>query len=100
MAKKFKDLVAKMSPESQARARLKAELMISQMKLAELRKAVGATQSELASCLSITQATISGIESGRDIKIGTLEKYVEALGGKLSVFAEFPEGQVLLRTGE
>ena len=91
MAKKFKDLVAKMSPESQARMRLKAELMISQMKLAELRKAVDATQSELASRLSITQATISGIESGRDIKIGTLEKYVEALGGNLSVSAAFPE---------
>ena len=100
MAKKFKDLVAKMSPESQARARLKAELMISQMKLAELRKAVGTTQSELAERLSITQATISGIESGRDVKIGTLERYVEALGGKLSITAEFPEGQVQLSTGE
>lgn len=100
MAKKFKDLAAKMPPGAQGRARLKAELMISKMKLAELRKAVGTTQSELASQLSVTQATVSGIESGRDIKVGTLERYVEALGGKLSVTADFPDGQVILSMGE
>lgn len=98
MAKKFKDLAAKMSPRAQARARLKAELMSARIKLADLRRATGTTQSQVALRLGVSQATVSGFENERDIMVGTLTRYVEALGGKLSISVQFPEGKVVLET--
>lgn len=96
MAKKFKDLMGKMSPRAQARARLKAALVLSEIELAELRKASSITQTEVAAILGVSQASVSGFESGRDMMVGTLKKYVEALGGELIVSAKFPEGEVAL----
>ena len=48
MAKKFSELRAKMSPEAQARAAARAEAMLVEMQLQELRKARKVTQVEVA----------------------------------------------------
>jgi len=60
-------------------------------RLAELRKERELTQVELARQLEVSQHRISQIERGdtRTTQVDTLRRYVEALGGKLSVHAEF-----------
>lgn len=59
--------------------------------LAQLRKAHGTTQVELAGQMGVRQATISEIEN-RDLdhtEVATLRTYVEGLGGQLRVTAQF-----------
>lgn len=56
-------------------------------RLKELRKLRSVTQVELAQQLSISQNRISRIENGEldRTKLETLRKYIEGLGGKLTL---------------
>lgn len=65
--------------------------------LAEAREARGVTQAELARRLATAQPNVSRTEHADDFYLSTLREYVEALGGRLAVYAEFPEGVVRLR---
>jgi len=60
-------------------------------RLAELRKERELTQVELARQLQVSQHRVSQIERGQTqtAQIDTLRRYIEALGGKLSVHADF-----------
>lgn len=55
--------------------------------LRELREAVGLTQVELAQRIGVGQRQVSKIEHGEldNAKIGTIRKYLEAVGGDLVV---------------
>jgi transcriptional regulator with XRE-family HTH domain len=94
MAKNFRELQAKMSPERQARARAMADEIIRNMPLDELREARKLTQATLANALHVNQAAVSKLERRADMYVSTLRSYVEAMGGHLEVLATFPEGQV------
>jgi len=94
MVKKFKDLRAKMSPESQERARMKAETMMDMMPLAELRQARQYSQEQLAAVLRVKQPAVAKMEKKVDMYISTLRRFVEAMGGQLEINARFPEGSV------
>ncbi len=67
MAKKFSDLRAKMSPDSQARAAARAEAILVEMQLQELRKSRDVTQVEVAKAMSIEQAAVSKLECREDM---------------------------------
>jgi DNA-binding XRE family transcriptional regulator len=97
MARNFRELEAKMSPESRARAEAKAKEMMAEMLLAELRKFVGLTQEELAASLGITQPSLSKLENQDDMQISTLRRLVEALGGQLEVVVHMPRGDIRIR---
>ncbi|HEY3717938.1 MAG TPA: helix-turn-helix domain-containing protein [Jatrophihabitantaceae bacterium] len=60
-------------------------------RLAEIRKAQGGTQKEVAAAMNVSQARVSNIERGelQRAELGTLQSYVEALGGRLRVVADF-----------
>jgi transcriptional regulator with XRE-family HTH domain len=97
MAKNFRELEAKMSPEARARSDAKTKKMIEEMALNELRQAMGITQERLAKALRINQAGVSKIESRSDIFVSTLRKTIEAMGGKLEIRAKFPAAEVRIR---
>ena len=80
MAKKFAELRSKMSPESQARAAARAEAVLVEMQLSDLRKARTFTQVEMAKVMNVEQAAISKIEHRDDMYISTLSGYVKASG--------------------
>ena len=43
--------------------------------------------------ISIKQPTVAGMEKvGRDLKLSTLKRYIEAVGGKLRIEVELPDG--------
>lgn len=94
MAKKFAELRAKMAPESQARVEAKAQELLAEMPLNELRQARGLSQKVLAEVLHVQQPSIAKMERRTDMYISTLRSHIEAMGGQLDVIARFPDGSV------
>lgn len=65
--------------------------------LGELRRELDLTQTTVAERLAVTQENVSQIERGAtDLRLSTLSRYVEALGGRLEVRAAFAEQTVML----
>jgi predicted transcriptional regulator len=92
MAKKFSQLRTKMSIESQEQSAVKAEAMLAEMPLNELRQARGLSQKMLADVLHVQQPAIAKLEKRTDMYISTLRSHIEAMGGELEVVAKFPDG--------
>lgn len=70
---------------------LAARLIAEEMTLRDLRKARNHTQARVAKELGINQENVSRLEQRSDLLLSTLRGYVEAMGGKLSLMAEFPD---------
>lgn len=96
MARNFRELENKMSPDSLARAKVRAKQAMAEMLLAEVRKAAGLTQEELATTLGIKQPSLSRLESQDDMRISTLRRLIHALGGELEIIAHMPGGEIHL----
>ena len=95
MAKSFDALVKRTTTKkTRERAKQRAHELMADMLLAELRKATGKSQRELAKALGIKQPSLSKLERQSDMQISTLGKIVEALGGELEVVARFPSRKV------
>ncbi|HBH7051544.1 TPA: XRE family transcriptional regulator [Morganella morganii] len=93
MGKSLRQLLAEEKPEVAAAARVRAEEILLNIHLAELREKVKKTQVEMAQALGIKQPTVAGMEKpGRDVKLSTLRRYVDAIGGKLNIDVELPDG--------
>lgn len=71
--------------EKQAR-----KIIAKEMSLRALRQALGQTQAKLAADLGVGQDTVSRYEKRTDMLLSTLQGYVKAMGGRLSLVAEFP----------
>lgn len=67
-------------------------------RLADVRQQHGLTQTDLADRLHITQTAVSKIERGELARseLSTIRRYVEALGGKLEVIADFGDERLVL----
>jgi hypothetical protein len=52
-----------------------------------------------ATTLGITQDSVSRLEKRSDLLLSTLRKTVEAMGGNLSLIAEFPDRAPVVLTG-
>jgi len=94
MAKKFRDLIAAMSPEDRAEIEARVRKTLAEMRLQELRKARRLSQVALAKKLKAQQATISKLERRADMYVSSLRQYIGAMGGELEIIARFPEGAV------
>lgn len=93
MARTLDQILATEKPEVVASARAAAEQILLNIHLAELRERVQKTQTEMALALGIKQPTVAGMEkAGRDLKLSSLKRYVEAAGGKLRLDIELPDG--------
>jgi transcriptional regulator with XRE-family HTH domain len=68
--------------------------LLAELPMAELRQLAGMSQRELAKVLGIKQPSLSKLENQTDIQVSTLQRTVEAIGGKLDVVARFPKGTV------
>lgn len=94
MANSFKALRAKMDPERRAKNEARANEIIAQMPLQELRRSRALSQEEVAKVLHVKQANISKLERRTDINIKTLKNLVSAMGGELQIVARFPDGAI------
>jgi DNA-binding transcriptional regulator YiaG len=94
MAKNFKTLREKMSPQSRERSRALAAKYRAGMPLNELREALAITQVHLARILRVNQAAVSKMERRTDMYVSTLQDFIKAMGGELKITAKFPDGTV------
>lgn len=76
-----------------------ASLVAEEMTLQELRQARKLTQVQMAKALGISQDGVSRLEKRSDLLLSTLRKSVEAMGGSLSLIAEFPDRDPVLLSG-
>jgi len=88
-----------LSASDSARHHIRREASTDASRLAELRKHRRITQQELAEKLSVSQSRISQIERQgiNDTVLSTLAAYVEALGARILVMADFGEEQIVLQ---
>jgi DNA-binding XRE family transcriptional regulator len=93
----FSKLREKMTPAQRARVDALEKQMLAEMLLAEIRHAVGMTQTELAEILGVRQPTLSRLESQHDMQISTLQRLIRALGGELEIVAHLPNGTIRVR---
>ena len=93
---KMKGISSARRKKIEARA---AGLIAEEMTLQELRQARKLTQVRMAKVLGITQDGVSRIEKRSDLLLSTLRKTVEAMGGNLSLVAEFPDRKPVVLSG-
>src|ERR1700737_171967 len=92
MATNVDDKIKKLSPARRKKVEARAaELVAEQMTLREPRPARKLTQVRMAKALGITQDSVSRLEKRSDLLLSTLRKTVKAMGGNLSLVAEFPD---------
>ena len=100
MSVNVNDRIKKLSPAQRKKVEARAgELIAEEMTLQELRKARKRTQVSMAKDLGITQDSVSRLEKRSDLLLSTLRKAVEALGGTLSLVAEFPDRRPVVLAG-
>lgn len=91
--KALSDVIAERSAESQARIKEMADEMILETGLQLVREELQLSQKKIAEAMGVSQPAINQIEQrGNEIKLATLKRYIEAMGGKLSLTIEFPNG--------
>jgi transcriptional regulator with XRE-family HTH domain len=100
MATNADDIIKKLSPAQRRKVEARAaELIAEEMTLRELRHARKLTQVKMAKKLGVTQDSVSRLEKRSDLLLSTLRKTVEALGGNLSLVAEFPDRAPVVLSG-
>ena len=81
----WSELLAKMPAERRKRIKEDADKMHREYTLSEIRRQAGFTQCQMAEKLNVSQLAYAGFESSDNMRIGTLQKIVTALGGELSL---------------
>ena len=94
--KQIQSLSATRRNKIEARA---AELIAEEMSLRDLREALTLTQVRIAEILGIGQDGVSRLEKRSDLLFSTQRSYVEAMGGRLSLIADFPNREPVSLSG-
>jgi hypothetical protein len=100
MPRNVNDIIEKLPPAQRKKVEARAaQLIAEEMTLRQLRRARKLTQQKIAKSLHIGQEGVSKLEQRSDLLISTLRSYVEAMGGNLSLVAEFPDRDPVVLSG-
>ena len=92
MPKNVDDIIKALPRRRRQKVEARAKALIDEeMTRQRLRQIRNRTQVEIAEALGITQDSVSRLEQRPDILVSTLRKYIKAMGGNLSIVAEFPD---------
>lgn len=80
----------------QHKERMRGEVQAARLR--EMRKRRGLTQQEVADRMEVTQPRVAAIENGDlpKAEVGTVKRYIEALGGSVEIVADFDGERVAL----
>ena len=92
----FRDLTDDFTPERRARVEARKAALREAMPLHELRKARAMTQEAVGEALNVNQPAVAKLERRTDMYVSNLRAFIEAMGGKLNIVAEFPQGNVTI----
>jgi len=71
--------------------------MCLDLKLSHLREELRITQQEIATKLQISQPSVVALEKrGTDIKLSSIQRYIDAIGGKLQISVALPSGKSVI----
>ena len=90
----FNELLSQFAPERKNRVAAEVSKLIGAIPRRELRTALSSTQNKLADTVDVNQPAAANLENRADMHNSSLRNYVEALGGRLNIVAEFPQGDV------
>lgn len=82
-----------LTPVRREQIRARAEELRTEIRLEEIRKDRKVTQVELARNMRVSQPAVSQMEKDPRISLIRLKNFTEALGGKLNIQVEFPDGK-------
>lgn len=104
MSRSLKSIVAELPPERRAKVEAKSREMADDMiryaeTLAQARRALEKTQTELADVLQIKQNAVAQLEKRSDMLLSTLRKYVSAMGAELQLSIRTAAGVVIVLDG-
>jgi transcriptional regulator with XRE-family HTH domain len=92
MTVNINDIIASLPPDRQAKIKARAaELIAEELTLQDLRKAREFTQIRMAELLNMRQENVSRLERRADLLVSTLQSYIAAMGGELSLVVEFKD---------
>lgn len=79
-------------------ARERTQAYVDAYNLREARKASHMTQVQVADAMGVSQNRVSQIENGDvdAMTVNSIRRYVEALGGRLTLTVEMPDGRKTL----
>ena len=92
----FDELTKDFTPQRRRRVEAMKAKLLADMPLHELRRARVLTQQDLAETLKVKQPAIAKLEQRADVYVSSLRSYIEAVGGRLKIIAEFPDGEVTI----
>ncbi|KHD27525.1 transcriptional regulator [Xenorhabdus nematophila] len=70
--------------------------MLLETQLYQIREALALSQTQVAKNLGIAQSSVAAIEQrGNELKISTLKKYIEAMGGEMTLGVKLPDGKLM-----
>lgn len=88
----LQDVLKELSHKRKKRIQEKADEYIKEYEtLQKLRKGLHLTQKELAENLRIKQVSVSNLENRPDMRLSTLNNFVEAMGCELEIFIKTPD---------
>lgn len=92
--KLFSNLTKNFSEDRRAKIEAQKVELREEMALRDLRKAIGTSQEVVARSLGVNQPAVAKMERRTDIRIQSLRRMIEAMGGTLEISAKFQNGEV------
>ena len=104
MGRNIEEIIAALPKERRNRIRKDSRQMAREMvsyadSLAEVRRAFRKTQTEIGEGLGLPQNAVSQLEKRKDMRLSTLVRYVDALGGKLDLIIRLKDGSEVVLNG-
>jgi hypothetical protein len=87
----------KLSPQQLEAIDREVEHELVEMDLRAIRELLGKTQEDIAEATAMTQSEVSRLERRADVRLSTLKRFVEGLGGEIEIFATFGDKRVRVR---
>ena len=89
----LEEMSARETLESQQKIKEMSDELILETGLAMIRENLALSQKEMAQAVGVSQSAIAQIEQrGNDVKLSTLKRYIEKMGGELSLAVKMPTG--------
>lgn len=96
MSVNFKTLMAELPAEQQQKVKAMAQEMRMELQLQRIREALEISQQQIAEAMNIKQPSVAALEKrGNDIRLSSIKRYVEAMGGALNLSVQLPTGQTI-----
>lgn len=92
--KTFDQFLDEFSSEDRKDIERMTDELLLESGLSLIRQEMEISQKQLADALGISQPAVAQIEQrGNDLRLSTLKRYVETMGGKLSLAIDMPMGE-------